>query len=286
MPKHIARLCVVIVCVALPIAFIPLFLIILLTVSSLSLTVKLLIGLALLIYTAIAALLVYRISLAYTQGVEQRIRKTNRHIEKTFISHASHELNNPLTAIQGECEITLMKERTVLEYQHALQRIEEETRRIIFLMKQLLFLSHDEEEMLMSEIQALPLAEFLKGYAGNRISFTTDNFAFVVKANPHLLKMAIDNLINNALKYSDDKPVELRLRGSVLEIQDRGIGIPEEDLRRIAQPFFRATNSDEYQGHGIGLSLSTRILNSYGAKVTISSIPNLGTTISIDFRFI
>ena len=68
--------------------------------------------------------------------------------EKSFISNASHELNNPITAIQGECEITLLKERSSHEYIESLQRISMESKRISQLIKQLLFMSRQEKESL------------------------------------------------------------------------------------------------------------------------------------------
>lgn len=66
--------------------------------------------------------------------------------EKSFVSHASHELNNPITAIQGECEISLLKERSTGEYIEALQRISSESKRISNLIRHLLFLSRQDEE--------------------------------------------------------------------------------------------------------------------------------------------
>lgn len=139
--------------------------------------------------------------------------------EKAFISNASHELNNPLTAIQGECEISLLKERTPAEYQSALKRIASENKRIIQLMKHLLFLSHGDKEILKNATETIMLADFLMQFVGNRIKFTTDTFAFCLTANPHLLKIAISNILNNACKYSGEEPVEMRLMGSVLEIK-------------------------------------------------------------------
>ena len=118
---------------------------------------------------------------------------------------------------------------------------------------------------------------------GNRVRFTTDTFAYCLEANPHLLKIAIGNILNNACKYSGEKPVEMRLKGSVLTIEDSGIGIPSEEMKRIYQPFYRASNTREFAGHGIGLSLSLRILNSYGAQVDIHSEVNKGTNVVIDF---
>ena len=57
----------------------------------------------------------------------------------------------------------------------------------------------------------------------------------MISANPYLLKIAIKNILSNACKYSDDKSVEMRLRGSVLTISDRGIGIPPEELKQGEQ---------------------------------------------------
>ncbi|MDR1918845.1 MAG: HAMP domain-containing histidine kinase, partial [Tannerellaceae bacterium] len=198
----------------------------------------------------------------------------------------SHELNNPLTAIQGECEISLLKERSPSEYQASLKRIASETQRIIQLMKHLMFLSKGEEEILRTATQTIILAEFLMQFMEKRIQFAPDNFAFMMDMNPHLLKMALGNIIGNALKYSGDKMVEIRLRGAVLEIKDQGIGIPAEELNRVFQPFYRAANTREHPGNGIGLSLSVRILHVYGAEVSISSVLNEGTKVRIDFQHV
>lgn len=230
----------------------------------------------------VSAILIYFVGRLYATRMVDRIDAAYQS-EKSFISNASHEMNNPLTAIQGECEISLMKERSPEEYQAALKRIASETKRIILLMKNLLFLSHGDKEILKNAREAVFLADFLMQFVGNRIRFTTDNFAFVIEANPHLLKIAIGNILNNACKYSGEDPVEIRLRGSILTITDTGIGIPEEELSRISQPFYRASNTREFAGHGIGLSLSMRILRTYGAEVKIVSEVEKGTTVEIEF---
>ena len=62
-----------------------------------------------------------------------------------------------------------------------------------------------------------------------------------------------------------------------------GMGIPEEEIARVYQPFYRASNTREFAGHGIGLSLSMRILRSYGAEITITSEVGKGTTVEIEF---
>ena len=75
----------------------------------------------------------------------------------------------------------------------------------------------------------------------------------------------------------------MQLYGAGLTISDLGIGIPEEVIARVYQPCYRASNTREFAGHGIGLSLSMRILRSYGAEITISSEVGKGTTVEIEF---
>ena len=230
----------------------------------------------------VSSVLIYFVGRLYATRMVDRIDAAYQS-EKAFISNASHELNNPLTAIQGECEISLLKERSPEEYQAALRRIATETSRIIQLIKHLLFLSHGDKEIQKSAMETIFLADFLMQFSSARISFSPDNFSYMIRANPYLLKIAIKNILSNACKYSDDKPVEMRLRGSILTISDRGIGIPPEELKRIFQPFYRASNTREYAGHGVGLSLSLRILSTYGAKVNIISDLGVGTSVEIDF---
>ncbi|MDH6312134.1 signal transduction histidine kinase [Parabacteroides sp. PFB2-10] len=233
-------------------------------------------------FVVISSLLVYLVSRRYTARMIERI-DTAFQSEKAFVRNASHELNNPLTAIQGECEITLLKERTPEEYQAAISRILHETKRIIHLMKQLLFLSRGHDEILQSFTESIQIAEFMMSFVGGRVRFSPDSFAYSVKANPHLLKIAIENILSNALKYSDTQPVEVRLRVNELEIEDYGIGIPPDELGQIFQPFFRASNTRGFAGYGVGLALSLRVLQTYGAKISVYSELGKGTRVKIIF---
>lgn len=239
-------------------------------------------GWLLLILLSICSALIYFVGRLYATRMVDRIDAAYQS-EKAFISSASHEINNPLTAIQGECEISLLKERSPEEYQAALGRIAMETKRIIQLMKHLLFLFHGDKEIHRQATERVFLADFLMQLTSERVSFSPDNFSYILNANPYLLRIAIKNLLSNACKYSGNKPVAMRLRGSVLSIQDQGIGIPATELKHISKPFYRASNTREYAGHGVGLSLSIRILSIYGATVKIFSKLNEGTTIEIDF---
>jgi signal transduction histidine kinase len=220
--------------------------------------------------------------------------------EKSFINNASHELNNPLTAIQGECEISLLKERSTTEYMAALGRIATESQRMTQLIRHLLFLSHEDKELLTDSIESIDLFLFLKElcqseneFAGReRITFRTnvlmsDASPLIVKVNPHLFKIALGNIINNACKYSGQETVRVNLSEEsehiILEVIDKGIGIPEEEIKDIFQSFYRGSNTRGFKGQGIGLSLSQKILSMYNAKMEIESKQNEGTKVRIIF---
>lgn len=210
--------------------------------------------------------------------------------EKSFVSHASHELNNPITAIQGECEISLLKERSTGEYVEALQRISSESKRLSNLIRHLLFLSRQDEELLKNNMEEIPLQDMLTdlttGTARIRLHMQESGTQATVQANPYLLKIALKNIIDNACKYSE-KEVDITLsrinQQVVIEIEDRGIGIPQEEIEHIFQSFYRGSNTHDYAGQGIGLSLTMKIISAYNGKLEISSEIEKGTKVRVIF---
>lgn len=210
--------------------------------------------------------------------------------EKSFVSHASHELNNPITAIQGECEISLLKERSTGEYVEALQRISSESKRLSNLIRHLLFLSRQDEELLKNNMEETSLQDMLTDLTtGNdriRFHMQEPGTQATVQANPYLLKIALKNIIDNACKYSE-KEVDITLsrtnQQTVVEIEDRGIGIPQEEIEHIFQSFYRGSNTHDYAGQGIGLSLTMKIISAYNGKLEISSEIEKGTKVRVIF---
>ncbi len=210
--------------------------------------------------------------------------------EKSFVSHASHELNNPITAIQGECEISLLKERNTLYYIEALQRISSESKRLSTLTRHLLFLSRQDEELLNNENEEVNLFNLLKDIIGNneriRINNQEANIKATVKANIYLLTMVFQNIIDNACKYSKEEVLITLLREKehlVVEIEDQGIGIPSDEINHIYQSFYRASNTHDFAGQGIGLSLTQKILSAYNATLEIFSKIEKGTKVRVIF---
>ena len=195
--------------------------------------------------------------------------------EKSFVSHASHELNNPITAIQGECEISLLKERSTGEYIESLQRISSESKRLSSLIRHI-------EEIILADI----LKELTASDERIHLHLEETDPQMTVKANPYLLKIALKNIIDNACKYSD-KEVNVTLyreqQQVILDIEDRGIGIPQEEIEHIFQSFYRGSNTRDYAGQGIGLSLTLKIISAYHAKLDISSEIEKGTKVRVIF---
>ena len=101
----------------------------------------------------------------------------------------------------------------------------------------------------------------------------------------YLLKVALSNIIENACKYSSDHAVEIKLRHieKYIEVifEDRGIGIPEEDMVKIFEPFYRGANAHLVPGSGIGLSLVNQIIKNHNGRVKISSQVGKGTNVTI-----
>jgi PAS domain S-box-containing protein len=103
--------------------------------------------------------------------------------------------------------------------------------------------------------------------------------------DPLLVHQAVTNLITNAIKYGDNQPITVRtctdLAGSaVIEVQDRGIGIPRSDIERIFDPFQRAADR-QFGGLGLGLYLTRKIADAHGGNITVRSTPGAGSTFAM-----
>ncbi len=216
--------------------------------------------------------------------------------QKLFITNASHEIKNPLTAIMGEAEIAASKERSSKEYLASFNIILTESERLNLTVNNLLQLSKvsaDEFSISFTKInfhtffnQLIASYNFIN--PNNRLLKTkilTQNI--VIKGNRDLLKTAITNLLDNACKFSNNQTVELETvqkgKHIILNIKDYGIGIPKKDISKITEPFFRASNTISVKGSGIGLSLTKKIIALHHGDFFIDSKENIGTTITIKF---
>lgn len=202
--------------------------------------------------------------------------------EKMFVNNASHEINNPLTAIQGECEIALMKERPREELVLAINKIAAENERVIDVMRSLLqFTSQDTVDR--DSLDRIDIEQFMRenfGCPGINITCES-NFAVMMPYG--LLKITMRNIVSNAKKYSSHKPVEIKIGHNTVHVVDHGMGIDRSELKHIFEPFYRGARTRGIEGHGIGLSLAKQILDTYGARISIKSKPGQGSTFTVHF---
>jgi signal transduction histidine kinase len=218
--------------------------------------------------------------------------------QNNFVSNASHELSTPLTTIIGEGEWALSRERDAATYQASIQTMLAQAERLSHITKSLLQLAQSGYDKGRQEMRVLRIDEKLikakmtvdELYPGNQIQF---DFSWLpenpelltVHGNAQLLQLAFTNVLMNACKYSDNKPVKVALASSdkriIIVVKDEGIGIPAEELPYIFDPFFRAGNTRNFKGYGIGLPLTRNIMRLHKGDIKVSSKQNEGTIVEM-----
>lgn len=226
-------------------------------------------------------------------GIEMAFETQNN-----FISNASHELRTPLTTILGEADLALSKEHRKEEYQESLRIIIKESLKLQNLTKGLLDLAQTGFDGKKIRWEKVRLDELLCEVKHNIDAIIPDNRVVIcidempedesrlyVLASADILKIAIGNVVLNGCKYSNNNVVELRLtlneEYGTITVKDNGIGIPENDIKYIYNPFFRASNTRQYEGYGIGMPLAYNIIRLHKGKIDVVSELNKGTIVSI-----
>ncbi len=221
-------------------------------------------------------------------------------LQSNFINNASHELRNPLTAILGQTEIALNKERSLEDYYSILKKIDKEASRLDFLINGLLKLAKtdfDSKGLIIDKIRADELVLNIKNNLDiaipeNRIELNFEELPenedeITLLGSESLLNVALENILVNSCKFSNNKKVVVKLLTDgnflLITIRDIGIGIPEDELKNIYEPFFRASNVRDIQGFGFGLPLAYRIIKMHSGEIYVYSQVDKGTHVKIKF---
>jgi signal transduction histidine kinase len=108
----------------------------------------------------------------------------------------------------------------------------------------------------------------------------------IVTGDEYLLKVAFSNIIDNACKYSPDHSVNIKMqnRGNWIEVifEDNGIGISGEEINKVLEPFYRASNAISLPGTGIGLHIVNQIITLHKGKISLMSTPGKGSSVTVD----
>jgi signal transduction histidine kinase len=212
-------------------------------------------------------------------------------VKAEFIANASHELKTPLTALSGYLEMLEDEEdeRVRAEF---LTDMRVQTERLQNLARTLLDLSRLDANAVTFRTEEVDLEDLLYGvrrdfgYTGRELYISSDPDVPPVLTDPNQLHRAVAILVDNALKYSDDRsPVELRLsrqEGRVaISVADQGCGIPEREIPHIFDRFYRAQGSSRADGTGLGLALAHEITDHLGGAIEVLSSPDTGSTFTL-----
>jgi signal transduction histidine kinase len=220
--------------------------------------------------------------------------------EKQFSSDASHELRTPLAVIKGTLEVLVRKPRNIEEYKEKIEFCVTEVNRLNHLVDELLLLARFENQKQTLKLERVSLnAVFLDVISRNttligekKIScvahFDTD---FYVNTDAYLLGIIVNNIVTNAIKYSNEGGsisfvISETADCVTCSISDQGIGIAKEDLQKIYDQFYRSKSNlhPEIKGTGLGLSIVKRLSLLLQIELQIESKENKGTKVLLQFH--
>ena len=203
-----------------------------------------------------------------------------------FIGIAAHDLKAPLTAIQGFLWVMLggfageisEKQRNMLE--RSTRRITE----LLTLISDLLDIPRIETGQIVQEIKEISLRQTIKNSLESQSNLAKDKGIKLkveipdglprIRGSASRLQQVITNLVNNAINYTPEGTITIRVqersKDLLVEVMDTGIGIPTDDIPRLFEDFFRASNV-EVKGTGLGLSITKRIVKAHSGKISVES---------------
>jgi PAS domain S-box-containing protein len=221
-------------------------------------------------------------------------------LKQQFISMVSHEFRNPLTLIAGTAELLTVtpEARSSGQIIKGLVKIRDNVKRMAAMLDNIILITADEKKGKAPAAENVGIVGFCSGVVEdvlqitenrNRINLTyhesiTKNST--LKLHREYMRHILVNLLTNAVKYSPEgEDVEFHLSGNEKEflfaITDKGIGIPEEDIKNLFQHFSRASNVGKIKGMGMGLSIVKKCVDMHNGDITLESMLNKGTRVTV-----
>jgi len=212
--------------------------------------------------------------------------------QKRLLHDVSHELRSPLARLQVAVGLARQQPERL---ESALERIERETARLDALVGELLTLSRLEAGVTGAPAGVLDAGELLEEIvadarfeaeaAGCRVELQLRG-ALAVHGRDELLRRALENVIRNAVRYTArDTVVEVSAARDAVELAitvcDRGPGVPEAELDRLFEPFFRAERGAQRAGYGLGLAIARRAVEAHSGRIRASNRPGGGLCVEI-----
>jgi signal transduction histidine kinase len=216
--------------------------------------------------------------------------------QRRFTGDASHQLRTPLTALLAGVEVALRHERSATEYQRILGIVQRRGVQLRQIIESLLFLARAEADSSSPDQERIELV----GWCRSRLDAWADHprsadlrfepaaDSVSVRIHPALLGQVLDNLVDNAIKYSAaGTPVVAAVQTiggeAVIAVSDEGCGIAADERDRVFEPFFRTSHARwaGTQGVGLGLTVARRLVALLGGRVSVESEPEKGSRFRI-----
>jgi len=217
-------------------------------------------------------------------------------VRREFTANVSHELKTPLTSINGFAEMIsngMTKEEETIKFASIIHK---EGTRLLVLIDSIISLSQLEDtksEKIIESIDLIPLADKIVSQLQISAKEKKVNLEFsgehaIIRGNRRMIEDLLFNLLDNGIKYNKEYgSVSLRIINEnnkcLIIVEDTGIGIPEEDQKRVFERFYRVdkSRSKKVGGTGLGLAIVKHIVEYHGGSIELNSLENSGTKILI-----
>lgn len=228
----------------------------------------------------------------------EQIARINK-MKSEFVSVVSHQLRTPISAIKWSTELLLEKHNKGLDKKQSdcVKNIFDLARKMNRLVSDLLDVTRIDQNRMIFRKKKFDFKKIVKEIIdGALILAKKRNIEIIANfkkemslcfGDPEKIKLVVENLLDNAIKYTPNAgKVEISLSEKnhyfVFEVKDTGVGIPEEQLERVFEKFFRSDNAVRYQteGTGLGLYIAKNIIEQSGGKIWFNSIEDVGSVFS------
>ncbi|MFQ6037358.1 MAG: ATP-binding protein [Candidatus Aminicenantales bacterium] len=235
----------------------------------------------------------------YERTEKEKLDELNR-LKTEFISNVSHEIRTPMSSLQGISEMLYEgKIRGKKKQTELLDLMARECGRLSRFLHNILDFGRIEQKVKTYAFQETDICEVVRDISeffrprmeslGFRYVVDIPQEPLILKVDPDALKQALTNLIDNAIKYSPDRKevrVHLTKKGKTvaLRIEDKGIGIPEQERRRIFYGFYRTSKAQQVnpRGAGLGLKIIRHIIEAHGGNISVESQVGDGSTFTLE----
>jgi len=219
-------------------------------------------------------------------------------LKTSFLANMSHELRTPLIGILGYSEFLIneLKDKDLIEMVNTIkisgQRLNSTFNNILDISRvesEKLQINKKELDLIKYLAEQLKLLNTLAEEKGLSLNFETREESLNAFVDPEMFSSIITNLLNNAIKFTQKGKITLRVlkqgKNAVIEVEDTGIGVPEDLQEIIFNPFRQASEgySRSYQGAGLGLTIAKKFIGLLGGTINIRSKPGTGSTFILEF---